>query len=49
MVQKAVELIKTNTTIHGPAIPELPKRITSVEKPDKAEAIRNHRSRFKLN
>ena len=46
MVKETVECVKKKQRPEKPLVPDLPKNIASIPKPDKTVAIENQRSRF---
>ena len=47
MVDRAVYVFLNNEVLPVPTIPDLPANISTIEKPDKKEAVLNLKSRFK--
>ena len=46
MVKENIEYVKKKEHLEKPLIPDLPKNIASILKPDKTVVIKNQRSRF---
>ena len=46
MVKETLECVKNKERPEKPLVPDLPKNIVSISKPDKTVAIENQRSRF---
>ena len=47
MVDRAVDVFLNNEVLPVPTIPDLPANISTIEKPDKKQAVLNLKSRFK--
>ena len=48
LIDRSVEAIVTGEQISGLEIPELPKNIASIPKPDKNDVIENQKTRFNV-